>query len=91
MLQNKLNSDYLSLKLKNNLKRKTFIINFPRNGLILLGLRNVQKLIHSSKRDKNIKFFVQFSEDEKLRSFTAEKQSNKTSNHVKYLRVYVCA
>ena len=50
-----------------------------------------KNLFTQVKRDKNIKFFVQFSEDEKLRSFTAEKQSNKTSNHVKYLRVYVCA
>ena len=50
LLQSKLNSDYLSMKLKNNLKRKTFMINFPRNGHILLGLRNVQKLIHSSKK-----------------------------------------
>ena len=65
------------------------MINFPRNGHILLGLKNLQNLFTQVKRDKNIKFFVQFSEDEKLRSFTAEKQSNKTSNHVKYLRVYV--
>ena len=53
-------------------------------------LRMYKNLFTQVKRDKNIDFFVQFSEDEKLRSFTAEKQSNKTSNHVKYLSVYEC-
>ena len=52
-------------------------------------LRMYKNLFTQVKRDKKIKISVHFREDEKLRSFTAEKQSNKTSNHVKYLRVYV--
>ena len=54
-------------------------------------LRMYKNLLTQVKRDKKIKkYSVHFREDEKLRSFTAEKQSNKTSNHVKYLSVYVC-
>ena len=38
------------------------------------------------KRDKNVNFLCVFEENEKWRSFTAEKtQNNKTSNHVKYV------